>query len=81
MTLPVYEHKATPEQKIAKIEFLKFQVEMIKEQESWGMGVSRISVKCGCHKKIRLLDSYRCLYCGVWYCKECAEEHFGMRVE
>ena len=26
-------------------------------------------------------DLFRCLYCGVWYCKTCAEVHFGTTIE
>jgi hypothetical protein len=38
-------------------------------------------VRCGCMKKLRPHEAYKCLYCGEWYCKECAEEHFGKTVE
>lgn len=37
-------------------------------------------IRCGCMKKVWLIHAYRCLYCGEWYCKECAEQHFGKTV-
>ena len=35
-------------------------------------------VTCGCGLKMPLRFSYRCLYCGEYYCQSCAESHFGM---
>lgn len=37
-------------------------------------------VRCGCGKKLWPHQAYKCLYCGEWYCKQCAEEHFGKTV-
>jgi hypothetical protein len=25
-------------------------------------------------------NAYKCLYCGQWYCMQCAEEHFGKTI-
>lgn len=38
-------------------------------------------VTCECGVSIDLPDAYRCLYCGIWFCFECAEKHFGKTVE
>jgi len=38
-------------------------------------------VRCSCKKKLWPHHAFRCLYCGEWYCKTCAEEHFGKTVE
>ncbi len=79
VSLPIYKSNATEEQREEKFKFLSFQLAMIKEQAGWGMAADKTTVKCGCHKKIKLIYAYRCLYCQVWYCKTCAEEHFGAK--
>jgi len=38
-------------------------------------------VRCSCNKKLWPHQSFRCLYCGEWYCQKCAEIHFGKTVE
>ena len=35
------------------------------------------SVTCICGRKIPLRFAYKCLYCDVFFCGDCAEEHFG----
>lgn len=40
-----------------------------------------LSVRCGCLKKLKLKYAYRCFYCSVFFCKECAELHFGQTVK
>jgi hypothetical protein len=79
MSLPVYESNATPEQREQKIKFMYFQLKMIKEQSGWKRPADETVVKCGCHKKIKLIYAYRCRYCGIWYCGDCADEHFGYK--
>lgn len=34
-------------------------------------------VRCPCLKKLELEHAYKCLYCGIWFCEKCAEQHFG----
>ena len=35
-------------------------------------------ISCGsCQKIINLARLYKCLYCGVWFCRRCAKKHFG----
>ena len=34
-------------------------------------------VTCACGKRLKLYFTFRCLYCGVYYCQGCAEKHFG----
>lgn len=36
--------------------------------------------RCGCHRWEKLVYGYRCLYCEILFCKECAELHFGQTV-
>lgn len=78
--LPVYESNATPEQRKQKLDWMYEQLKFIKVQEKDGIPVARTTIRCGCHKLVKYIYMYRCLYCGVWYCKECAEKHFGAKV-
>ena len=33
---------------------------------------------CGCcMKDISIVMAYRCLYCGIWFCRKCGKIHFG----
>lgn len=36
---------------------------------------------CMCGKQFLMQHMFRCLYCGEWFCKECAEAHFGQTQE
>lgn len=65
VSLPVYESTAAPEQREQKLKFMSFQLSMIKEQSGWGMAADKTTVKCGCHKQLKLIYAYRCLYCGI----------------
>lgn len=38
---------------------------------------SSATVTCGCGRKIPIILSYRCYYCGVFLCAKCAGQHFG----
>lgn len=37
-------------------------------------------VTCSCGFTLPVRLSYRCLYCGEWYCSSCAETHFRKTV-
>lgn len=30
-----------------------------------------------CHKQMRVTMAYKCRWCAVWYCHQCAASHFG----
>jgi len=79
--LPVYESNATPEERREKLKFMGEQVSLICDQHKLGTPARYVKIRCGCNKLIRLIDAFRCLYCGIYYCKKCAELHFGMRVK
>jgi hypothetical protein len=34
-------------------------------------------MECECGRIVGTRDTFRCFYCGVWYCAECAGSHFG----
>jgi hypothetical protein len=39
-------------------------------------------ITCECGKYCNVVnDAFRCLYCGIYRCKECSEGHFGMTVK
>ena len=38
-------------------------------------------VWCRCGEPVQVVDSYKCLYCKEFFCKTCAEKHFGETVE
>ncbi len=38
-------------------------------------------VTCGCGHCIPLRFIYKCLYCAEWFCRDCAEVHFGKTVK
>lgn len=33
--------------------------------------------QCGCGKELTPTNSFRCVYCGQFFCVQCAEVHFG----
>ena len=39
------------------------------------------AVTCECSRKIKHIETYRCLYCQLWFCDSCAEGHFGMTIK
>lgn len=43
-------------------------------RQAW---TAHVKVTCGCGLTLPLMLSYRCLYCGEFYCRRCAEVHFG----
>ena len=50
--------------------------ELVARQFREAMGdVPCVTCPCGLNAPVRFL--FRCLYCGVWFCQRCAEEHFG----
>lgn len=77
--LPVYKSNTTTEQRRQKLNFMYEQLKFIDEQVKDEIPVNRLKIRCGCHKLINWRYMYRCRYCGIWYCSECAEFHFGAR--
>jgi hypothetical protein len=65
MTLEDYNLHATQEQALA-----------LKEQLRDAFETGAVNCPtCGTRRGIEIV--YRCLYCGFWFCFECAEKHFG----
>ena len=63
------------------LDILASQVRFIAEQEGDEIPAKHLKVRCPCLKLVKWSYAYRCLYCGVFFCKECAEEHFGKTVD
>lgn len=49
-------------------------------QELNGQTVRMALITCPCERRLALVSAYKCLYCNVWLCSCCAEEHFGKTV-
>lgn len=78
--IPTYESKSTPEELEQQRAWLREQIELIFDQQCIETPMQYVKIRCGCNKLIGWKYMFRCLYCGVWYCKECAEDHFGAKV-
>ncbi|VUD48583.1 hypothetical protein TDB9533_01262 [Thalassocella blandensis] len=63
------------------LEILACQVQFIKIQERDKVPSEHLKIRCPCLKLVRWIDAFRCLYCGIFYCRTCAEKHFGQTVE
>lgn len=72
--LPVYHGDMTEEEKLEARAWMRKQLQPIVTAPL------QYKMTCGCGKRVVFWMMYRCLYCGVFFCKACAEEHFGARV-
>ena len=51
------------------------------KQEAEGVTVRMATLTCPCGWKRAVVKMHQCLYCKVWFCHTCAEQHFGKTVE
>lgn len=72
-----YKSKATPEQREQNMQIVYDQLKLIKVQETDEIPLEHSKIRCVCMKLVSFKNMYKCLYCGIWFCKECAELHFG----
>ncbi len=56
------------------------QVKETVKQEADGVTCRMATITCVCGRKRAIVQMYQCLYCKVWMCDQCAEEHFGKTV-
>lgn len=78
-TLPVYQGPdVSPEEREAKLKLVHGQtMEIVRHKH----GADLPLITCpGCLRKLKIMWLYRCLYCSLYFCKECAEHHFGASV-
>lgn len=55
------------------------RIRLRKQTDEWLPIVQPLGIKvtCGnCSRKINFWYMVRCLYCGFFFCRQCAEEHF-----
>ena len=46
-------------------------------RQQWADAVERRMIVCICGRPRALELAFRCLYCGIYFCVNCAERHFG----
>jgi len=63
-----------------KAAFVAQQLRETVTQELAGVTVRMATITCRCGRERSLIYMYRCLYCGEWFCTQCAEDHFGKTV-
>ena len=75
-SLPVFRSNLSQEDREAKRVMLRRQIQHLvtapREQQIF-------ITCCACSQRAVVWMMYRCLYCGLFYCKSCAEIHFGQR--
>lgn len=38
----------------------------------------KATIPCGrCRHFAALWNAYKCFYCGIWFCRACAQQHFS----
>lgn len=77
--LPIYQGPdISPEEREIKLKTLRDQtIEIL--QHKHGADVPKVTCP-ECNRKLKIIWMYRCLYCSLYFCKECAEYHFGASV-
>lgn len=77
--LPVFRSKATKEEKeVARLQ----QQEQHRQLQEQIPNLEQVQMNCFyCERSVKLIHMYRCLYCGVYYCRLCAQQHYGRRLE
>ncbi len=79
--LPIYHSEATPEQAAARDIWRQRQESLIENQRRDDVPMEHVKIRCGCRRMVPWEQMHRCLYCRVWFCLKCGQEHFGYRVE
>lgn len=49
--------------------------------EQWHDAINYHTIICDCGLARAIEMAFRCLYCGEWYCANCAEVHFGKTIQ
>lgn len=58
-----------PQEKIEILRFARRQIDQV-------LDLKPITCAC-CEKDHPILHVYRCYFCGLYFCRLCAKEHFG----
>ncbi len=58
-------------------EIIDKRVKLRKQYDEIYKKIMGIKITCGgCYKRVNFFWTYRCFYCGIFYCKSCSEKHF-----
>jgi len=71
--LPGYARTSTKEQRADLEAWRKEQIAPVLNADP----LTKFKLTCGCSNRFDWWEMYRCIYCGVFYCKTCAKVHFG----
>lgn len=74
--LPEYVSEMTHEECIETRKLVRRQLDSLYKEDC----MARINILCGCGRRAIWWMMFRCLYCGVFFCKTCAQIHFGKRL-
>jgi len=50
-----------------------------KQTDQWFSVIQKLGLRVtcgGCENKVNFWAMYRCLYCGFFFCRQCAQKHF-----
>ena len=63
----------------AKRSFIRlYQSDPVKTIQAEKTYANYLKVFCPCRKIIDVrVSAYKCLECGIWFCRKCAKRHFG----
>ena len=67
----------TLEQRNAQQNIIADQRRELVRQSEAGKRFMLVTVTCPCGRERGTTHAVRCLYCNIWYCETCAEDHFG----
>ena len=76
----IHRHPKNMEEVEAKRVILRKQRMGIIEQGGFDPNRKLVWVECPCGQRLALCQAFKCLYCGLTFCKTCAEVHFAADV-
>jgi len=76
-THPIHRAPRNDEELVEKRVIVRKQYTEIFDQGGLDAHERLVWVTCPCSRRLAVSQAYKCLYCGVFFCKACAEIHFG----
>lgn len=77
--LPLYKFPGNETQREHNFNVMRAQT--AKLNAFLGFLQTKLFITCGeCGESYAWWFMYRCLYCDIWFCKRCAQLHFGRRL-
>ena len=71
----------TSDERNQQLTIIYNQIKELRQQGEARKEVILATVTCPCGRCRGITHAVRCLYCKIWYCETCAEEHFGQTRE